>query len=302
MLSICIPTYRYDVRPLVAELLQQAVEIQVNLGAEVEILIYDDASPNNGDWGREELRKQSGIHYVELEHNLGRAAIRNKLARDAQFQHLLLMDADGGIHTKFLRNYLLFLQEIMAENARHDEDFVIVGGRKYAHQSPANPALGLHWRYGSQRESRSVDRRKKDGWLGFQSNNFVTTKKVLHQFPFPEDVEGYGHEDTLWGQQLATAGIKIHHFYNAVIHLGLETNDVFLHKQREAISNLALLHQQSPHLRTRLIDLAKKYPFLKHVIKYFPEDWLVRRLMSSSKPSFYWLDILKLKWWFAAHK
>ena len=40
MLSICVPVYNYDARPLVAELLRQAE----SLAAGVEVLVYDDGS------------------------------------------------------------------------------------------------------------------------------------------------------------------------------------------------------------------------------------------------------------------
>jgi glycosyltransferase involved in cell wall biosynthesis len=62
MLSICIPTYRYDVCPLVADLLQQAVTVN----EAIEVLVYDDASPDDGDWGRAELRQTSGIRYIAI--------------------------------------------------------------------------------------------------------------------------------------------------------------------------------------------------------------------------------------------
>jgi glycosyltransferase involved in cell wall biosynthesis len=298
MLSICIPTYRYDVRPLAHELLRQAAELEKT----VEILVYDDASPDDGDWGREELRRLPGIHYVELEHNLGRAAIRNKLAREAQNSYLLLLDADGQPPNHFLYAYLFGLTDAIAAKVVSGEELVIVGGRKYSDQPPAQQELHLHWCYGTKRESRSVTRRQSEKWLGFQSNNFLVSRSVLLTHPFPEDVAGYGHEDTLWGQQMDHAGVPIYHIDNPVIHLGLEPNDVFLRKQREAISNLALLHQQFSHLRTRLIDLAEKFPLVKYIVKRFPEDWLVRRLTDSKRPSFYWLDLLKLKWWFVGLK
>jgi hypothetical protein len=176
--------------------------------------------------------------------------------------------------------------------------FVWVGGRSYE-ETPPGPDLRVHWHYGHRREVKPAEQRLKHRYLGFQSNNFVATKEVLLQFPFPEDVAGYGHEDTLWGQQLEDQEVWLFHINNPVIHLGLETNEVFLRKQREAIRNLTLLHQQSPHLRTRLIDLAKRYPLVKHLVQLFPENWLIRRLTHTRRPSFYWLDLLKLKWWFA---
>jgi len=300
MLSVCIPTYRYDVRPLVHELLRQAMELK----QPVEILVYDDASPDDGDWGREELRQLSGINYVELKHNLGRAAIRNRMAIDAAYDYLVMMDADGWPSPAYLEvwmNNLIWHSTQWAFNGREYLPILWVGGRKYAEYC-TNSAYKLHWKYGTKRESKTREERAEESFLGFHSNNFLVYKNILLDHPFPETGEGYGHEDTLWGQSLIGTEVLLLQFNNPVIHLGLETNQAFLKKQKEAITNLHLLKNDHPHLRTRLIDLAKAYPFLKYVVKRFPEDWLVRRLMSSSKPSLYWLDILKLKWWFAAHK
>lgn len=295
MLSVCIPTYRYDVRPLIAELQLQARERK----GKVEILVYDDASPADGYYGRADLRNAVGVRYVELSENLGRAAIRNRMAREATYPYLLLLDADGQVHTKFLRTYILHLADVIARQKSPRSNIVLVGGREYAAVPPEDERLQLHWWYGTRRESRSVHLRKRAGWLGFQSNNFLISQHLLLDHPFPEEVAGYGHEDTLWGQQMERAGVPIYHIDNPVVHLGLEPEDVFLGKQREAIRNLALLHQQFPHLRTRLIDLAEKYPSAKHLVQFFPESWLARRLTDSKRPSIYWLDILKLRWWYA---
>jgi len=230
MLSICIPTYRYDVRPLVTELLRQVAAVQEG---PIEILVFDDASPDDGDWGRAALRQTSGIRYEELTTNLGRAAIRNKMARAATQEFLVMMDADGWPNPNFVRRYL---------------------------------------------------------------NEVKETKR------FPEDVDGYGHEDTVWGQQFASKQVSLYHEDNPVVHLGLEPNDVFLRKQKQAIENLRLLKNRSSHLRTRLIDLVEILPFLPFLASLFPEKALVSHLTKRARPSLYALDLLKLRWWRAVKK
>lgn len=286
MLSVCIPTYRYDVRPLVAELLRQAELIDVP----VEILVYDDASPDDEDWGREELRQTAGIHYVELKTNLGRAAIRNKMAREASHKFVLLMDADGWPPPDFLARYLKAITRLKFPA-------VIVGGRTYAAAPPEDANLHLHWWYGSQREARTPERIIQDGWLGFQSNNFLTTRALLLARPFPASHRGYGHEDTLWGQQFVGTEVSIHPGNNPVVHLGLEASETFLQKQRRAVDNLRLLKTESPHLRTRLIDLIDKLPFLPMLANLVPEQTLVDYLTGRKRPNLYALDLLKLRWW-----
>ncbi|MEO0734678.1 MAG: glycosyltransferase family 2 protein, partial [Bacteroidota bacterium] len=138
MISVCIPVYRYDVRLLVRELLRQAEEF-----AEVhpEVLVYDDASPEDPAWGKAELRRTPGIRYVELPTNSGRAAIRNKMATEARHDYVLLLDADGEPGPDFLNDYFLALEG--------DVD-ILVGGREYAREAPPSP-YRLHWYYGLMR-------------------------------------------------------------------------------------------------------------------------------------------------------
>lgn len=303
MLSICIPVYRYDVRPLVTELLRQARSVKEAPGKSplyeehIEILVYDDASPEDGDWGREALRQAPGIRYVELTTNLGRAAIRNKMAREASHKFLVMMDADGWPNPDFVSRYCFEVEETERNLANANIAVIVTGGRTYAEDPPEDPAYHLHWWYGSCRESRSVEQREVQEWLGFQSNNFMVTRTLLLEYPFPEEVDGYGHEDTAWGQQFASKQVFLYHEDNPVVHLGLEPGDVFLRKQKQAIANLRFLKNQSSHLRTRLIDLVEILPFLPGIARLFPEQALVNHLTKRKKPSLYALDLLKLRWW-----
>lgn len=289
MISVCVPVYRYRALPLARELVRQVQQLPAG---EVELLIYDDASPDDGEWGREDLRELRGIRYVELSHNLGRAAIRNRMVNDATGEYCLLLDADAAVPPHFLMNYRNWL----TARPEPTEPVVVVGGRRYTPEPPADPALQLHWWYGTCRES-DAGRLADAGWLGFHSNNFLATRSLLMAHPFPEDATGYGHEDTLWGQQLTGTRTRLFRIDNAVTHLGLEPAEVFLHKQRQAIGNLRRLHQLAPHLRTRLIDLTRRYPRLDRWARYLPEAPLRRYLTSRPRPDLRVLDLLKLRWW-----
>ena len=290
MLSVCLPVYRYDARALVRELLRQAAALPE---VDFEVLVYDDASPDDGDWGRAELRATAGIRYVELPENLGRAAIRNRMVRDAARPFVVLMDADGWPNREFLERWVDAVITLQIDHP----DFVSTGGRLYAPDPPDDAALHLHWRYGTKRESRSLARREREGWLGFQSNNFMAPRRLLLAHPFPENSIGYGHEDTWWGQRFVGSEVQLFPWQNLVIHLGLEPTDVFLAKQRQAIRNLRLLKNEHPHLRTRLTDLVEKLPFLLKPANLIPEKILIRHLTNRARPNLYVLDLLKLRWW-----
>src|SRR5690606_40154735 len=80
MLSILIPTYQYNVLPLVKELHQQCSNYKVVF----EILVMDDASPELVV-DHLQLALLPFCTYLSLDKNIGRAAVRNKLAAKAQF-------------------------------------------------------------------------------------------------------------------------------------------------------------------------------------------------------------------------
>jgi len=85
-LSILIPVYNYDVRDLVHKLHDQLIE----LDTPVEILCYDDASTDESyKVTNREINKLSVVIYKELPANIGRAAIRNKLANEANYNYYL---------------------------------------------------------------------------------------------------------------------------------------------------------------------------------------------------------------------
>src|SRR5688572_12330280 len=92
-LSILIPIYNQDVLQLVSELLTQCRQITTRF----EIILYDDASKDKYRKRHRYLNEEPEVRYVELRENIGRAAIRNRLAQDANFNYLLFLDNDSGL-------------------------------------------------------------------------------------------------------------------------------------------------------------------------------------------------------------
>ncbi len=279
VLSVCIPAYNYSVLPLVEELARQQWELK----EAVEILVYDDASDTGWKVGNRPLRSRTGVRYTELPTNLGRARIRNRMAKDATGSHLLFLDADSRPGPDYLRTYLA---------ARSSG--VVVGGTRYAAVPPADPRFRLHWAYGRQRESIAPALRRPNDYTRFQSNNFMAPRQVMLEHPFP-DVTGYGHEDTLWAQLLQPAGVGIAYLDNPVEHLGLEPTERFLHKQQQAVANLRELKRDHPQLRTRLTDFLARYPRLSRMAAHLPEGPLRYGLTRTYRLQL--LDLLKIGWY-----
>ncbi|NJO87424.1 MAG: glycosyltransferase family 2 protein [Lewinella sp.] len=286
MLSILIPTYRYPLLPLLTQLLAQLQ------GADYgwEIRAYDDGSP--AEW-RAQHRPLGHwppqLVYRELSKNLGRAAVRNLLAREAKYTTLLFLDADGRLPHAYLTAYLPYCAG----------QSVVCGGRSYGNEA-VHAEQFLHWTYGRQRESRSAAARRRQPYLGFQTNNFLAPRALLLRHPFAEVNAEYGHEDTLWGWQLAALGVPIVHIDNAVDHLGLEAAPIFLAKQRQAVSSLRRLEALAPDLPTQLGRWAARLGPLQPLLRPFLRGLsprLEQRLLTETSPSLYYLDALKLYWY-----
>ena len=100
-LSVLIPTYNYDCSRLVHQLLQQ-------LPQDSEIIVGDDSSTDEEIIHKNsEAARLPGCRIFRPAHNLGRAAIRNALAREAKGEWLLFIDADAEVRsTSFIADYL----------------------------------------------------------------------------------------------------------------------------------------------------------------------------------------------------
>ncbi len=276
MLSVLIPVYNVDVRVLVDELLSQASTVS----EACEIICVDDASKPQIQRLNRSLRAKTGCHYEELERNIGRSRIRNLLASRASQPFLLFLDCDAHIsNNDFLASYF---RQLSPER-------VLVGGRRYS-AAPPPRRYRLHWKYGRQREMRSRAQ--------FQSNNFAIAKKLFEEIRFDEAVEGYGHEDTLFGHQLRAAAIPVVAIANPVEHASLEDVDDFLAKQREAARNLVRIRARYPEVMTRLAVLAASVRRwrLSPVLTGLADLWIptLGRMLRGPMPSLALLDLYKL--------
>ena len=240
MLSICIPVYNYDVVRLVQDLHVQAEGV----GYPYEILLMDDASDESFRKKNQAIGLES-VRYIQLNENIGRAKIRNRLAGEAKYPYLLFMDCDSAVSSPwYIENYTRFFEP----------QTVCCGGRSYEEKEPAD-STWLRWKYGVERECVSASERRKNSNSGFQTNNFLIHKSVFEKVKFNEDLAGYGHEDTFFGLELLGQGVIIRHIDNPLIHLGLESASGFLEKTENGIANLH---------RIELL-LREKYPeYIKH--------------------------------------
>jgi GT2 family glycosyltransferase len=231
-ISLLIPVLDYDIVALVHSM-KSAMPKVPEL---IEILIGDDGSSPEY---REKYRslEGDGVRVISSGKNIGRAAIRNRLAMEALGDYFLFIDADTMIPATaeaYLRKWIQ-----AAGMAR-----VISGGILYRDSPPGDPDKLLRWKYGRLKEQKKASERNKHPNAGFSTFNVLIESSVFSKIRFDETLRQYGHEDTLMGYQLKKAGIKILHIDNGLIHEGVESNREFLAKTKLGIENLSKLYDK----------------------------------------------------------
>jgi glycosyltransferase involved in cell wall biosynthesis len=193
-----------------------------------------------------------GCHFFQAEHNLGRAAIRNALAREAKGEWLLFIDADAEVRSpSFIADYMAATDEKKA--------LVVCGGTGNLALCP-RPEARLRYDYEVAAEKRfTVEFRNRFPYAQFTTFNFLVRRDLFLSIGFDEHCKTYGHEDTLFGLQLKQRGIAIKHIDNKLTHLGLEDADVYLAKTETALRSLASMDvRQREHVRISALALRLK--------------------------------------------
>lgn len=221
MISVCIPVFNFNITALVNGLSEQCEKLNVP----TEIIVIDDGSEI---FKLENQRVTKDFQYIELAENIGRAKIRNLFLEYAKFDYLLFMDCDSLIvNDNFLSGYLEALKSTPS---------IVCGGRIYPSKPERNRLLS--WKHGVYKESLPAKIRRRNPNKSFMTNNFVVSRSCLSNIKFDERITKYGHEDTLFGYQLAKKNIEINHIDNPVLNGDVETNEVFLEKTKYGVINL----------------------------------------------------------------
>ena len=287
MISILIPTYNYNVFPL-AENLQKQCEIAA---VAYEIIVLDDASTD-----KKSFEKNSKINSLKqcsfqiLDENIGRSKIRNQLAEKANYNWLLFLDADTfPSSSEFISKYL---------DAFSNKTSVIFGGIDYPKNNSEN--FSLRYKYGSERESLPLAERLKNPYRSFITMGFAIRKAVFQKIKFNEKLAGYGYEDSVFGYELQKNNIPLLHIDNPVVHLNMETNEVFIKKSQLALQNL-LNFYESGVINDEMVRILKVYLKLKNwnllfairgLFSVFNKPML--KNLNSPKPYLFLFDLYRL--------
>lgn len=289
MLSILIPTYNYNVVPLVSELIQQANAVKIDY----EIIIQDDASTQSAIANQNSnLSDFPFVQYIQLQKNVGRGSNRNLLIQRAQYHWVLLLDCDMlPVDALFISNYVALIHQ--------KNDAVIYGGICYHNEAPQHDAQ-LRWKYGTTREAIPLAVREKKPYQHTLTSNLLVQKAILEATPFHPNIQKYGYEDLFFVLELEKKGIAIKHIHNPLFHDNLETGAIFLNKTEEALNNLKQL------IETKIVSpKSTRVSYWKSKLDFFPANSLIGlgfkvfrttivRNLCSSKPKLFLFDFYKL--------
>ena len=286
MLSILIPTYNYNAFPLAEILEQQALKA----GIVFELICMDDGSFSEHNKQNQQINTLTNSRFIENRKNVGSKANRHRLAELAQYDWLLFIDADSKPKSsEYLSNYI---EEI------NNEANAIFGGFAYDDNFIKTNKI-LRYTFGKQREEVSASFRNKKPYKVIISANFLIKRSLFLHISNQKHINKYGL-DYLFSAQLKEHNVKIKHIDNEVFHLGLDSNDKFLKKTREAVEALYYVNY-SGQIKTHKISLLSAYNTLKIFGLRRPFGWLFNNYESrlenhlkSNNPNLFLFDIYRL--------
>ena len=286
MLSILIPTYNYNVVPLVLELQKQCLECEITF----EILVFDDSSKLFFD-ENQQINSLENCRFSKNNSNLGRGKNINFLAESARFDWLLIMDCDTfPTQNNYIQKYISKINE---------NEKVVFGGIQYKKEKPKKDQL-LRWIYGNSRESLSVEKRNSNPNENALTSNLLIEKEVFLSNPFDKSITNYGYEDLVFLSELKEKGVLVTHIDNPTFHLGLETSQEFLEKTKIALTNLKSIAETNPRASSES-KILKIYSILNKIyldsfiscLFKLTESKIAQNLLSQ-KPSLLLFDLYKL--------
>ena len=291
MLSILIPTYNYDITTLVENLYQQLE----NSKLKYELLVCDDCSTNQSIVkNNTHINNLQNCKFIQNQTNLGRTATRQKLANTAQYNLLLFMDADVEVNRDFIKKF----------NVKNQTADIIFGGTAYLEKKPQKNKV-LNWKYGKNREVKSVKDRQKNLYLSIISRCFLIKKEVfLKVNSYLQN--GYGF-DVVFTNKLKKINTTVKHINNPVIHIGLDDNKSFLKKTKKGLDTLYYFEKQKI-IPNDYKSIQKAYQLLKtnhlnsifiSIINSFEKLILIN--LNSKNPSLFLFDLYRLKYLAVLH-
>ena len=298
-LSILLPSYNNVCVSLVQALQRQADALRRKLDKpfRYEIIVADDGSTDAAciDANRV-IGDMLHCRYLRMEHNVGRAQIRNVLISESCGDYVLLIDSDLFLcDDNYLYKYATSTADVVYGGTRiGGEGLVMVdneantehlkGNLRYIYEKKAEPSHRAVFRQLRPNQEISVC-------------NLYARRDIMEAHPFDSRFKAYGYEDVLFGKRLAESGIEVTHIDNPVLINEFEPNSVFVKKTEEAILTLCRFEQDLEgysNLKTKVTTLGRYIPLslfrLWHRIMKNKE----KRNLTGPKPSLLLFKLYKL--------
>ena len=276
-LSILIPTYNCYCTDLVKSLHWQLGQLDVSY----EIIVADDGSPDKSFIERNKaIEALGGVNYIICPQNMGRAAIRNFLAGQAQHEWLLFIDGDVMVeHAWFVERYLKTPGQ------------VVMGGIQ-VHRRNRNWLNNLRFLYETASEEKhKASQRRKHPEKAFRTTSFLVEHDIIDEHPFDEQFRHYGYEDVLFGKHIHESGIAIQHIDNPVTLTELEDNPTFMAKTEESLRTLHTFRKELRGYST-LLNYSFARPLLKPLYHIIGKT--IRKNLAGNNPRLSLFNIYKL--------
>ena len=248
-LSILIPTYNDECYTLVSSLQQQAA----SLGISYEIIVADDGSSDKTVIARNRaINTLPQCRYLERPQNSGRAAIRNFLAQEAQYEWLLFIDSDMVVcREDYIKQYV------------DSEGQVVCGGVVISNVDSHNLRAIYEQ---SKEQEHTLEKRQQSPYHDFHTANFMIQREIMLNHPFDERFRYYGYEDVLLGKRLREHGIAIEHIDNPLSFEIFETNEDFVSKTEEGLRTLYRFRDELQDY-SRMLQFVNRHQLLAHMIR-----------------------------------
>ena len=287
MLSILIPTYNYNIFPLANEIHKQCIATNVVF----EILCQDDCSNSSFNIENEKINTLSHASFIVAKEKLGRGKNLNSLAATAQYDYLLILEADA---IPKHEDYIFKILESLNNSSQ-----VLFGGVTYP-DYPKNDNQILRWKFGNDREIKSLNHRLKKPYDFTFSWNLVIKKNIFDDIRFVDQITVYGYDDLIFRKKLKENCISIHHIDNPLVHINEEDSLVFLEKCKKAsldaynITKSKIVNKNDISLTkvfytVEQLRLKKVFAF---AFAYFESQ--IKKNLLSKNPSLLLLDFYKL--------
>ena len=294
-LSILLPTYNCRCVELVGQLHDQCLALASRApGFSYEIVVADDCSTDRSLVGQNSaIERLEHVRYLRLPRNLGRAAVRNFLAREARGEWLVFIDGDLSLRrADFVESY-----------ARSEGD-IVVGGIEIG-GSPATWGRNLRYIYEKRCEgAHSAEERSRRASQEFRTTNFLVSRDVMLSHPFDERFRRYGYEDVLFGKSLCLDGYAIRHIDNPVTLDDFEPNAVYVAKTEEACRTLMEFSGQLrgySSLLAAVLTVRRMHVQSMFVFAFRLFGKAIRRNLSGRKPCVRLFNIYRLLYCCAVH-